>query len=105
LSPRARALIFPGEEDFGLTPVEAQAAGTPVLAFARGGVPETVVEEETGLFFRDRSPESLSQAVQRFQQRKFDREAIRQQAARFDKRVFLKRMKSWVEETWPQRYG
>jgi glycosyltransferase involved in cell wall biosynthesis len=64
---RSRALIFPGEEDFGIVPVEAMASGRPVIAFGRGGALDTVVEGETGLFFHDQSAEGLAEAVERFE--------------------------------------
>jgi len=63
----ARALIFPGEEDFGIVPVEAQAAGTPVIALGRGGALETVIEGQTGIFFKEPTAESLVAAVERFE--------------------------------------
>ncbi|MDR0312069.1 MAG: glycosyltransferase [Treponema sp.] len=64
---RARALIFPGIEDFGIIPVEAQAAGCPVIAFREGGTVETVKENVTGLFFDEKTPESLIEAIDRFE--------------------------------------
>ena len=62
----ARALIFPGEEDFGIVPVEAMSAGKPVIAYGKGGLLETVVEGKTGLFFNEPTVESLKQAIQNF---------------------------------------
>jgi glycosyltransferase involved in cell wall biosynthesis len=62
-----RAFVFPGVEDFGITPVEAQASGRPVLAFGRGGALETVIDGETGLFFREQTPEALMDAVERLE--------------------------------------
>lgn len=64
---QARAFIFAAEEDFGITPVEAQACGTPVIAYGRGGALETIVEGKTGLFFAEQSVESLMDAVKRFE--------------------------------------
>ena len=91
-----RAFIFPGEEDFGITPVEAQAAGSPVIAYAGGGALDTVVEGETGLFFREKTPESLAEAVYRFQAARFDPAAMRRQAMQFDTAVFKKRLAEYV---------
>jgi glycosyltransferase involved in cell wall biosynthesis len=64
---RARAFLFAAEEDFGIVPVEAQACGTPVIAYGRGGVLETVREGHSGLFFEDQSPASIADAVRRFE--------------------------------------
>jgi glycosyltransferase involved in cell wall biosynthesis len=93
-----RALIFPGEEDFGIVPVEAMAAGRPVIAFRRGGALDSIVDGETGLFFDEQTPEALAQAVSRFEQMSdgFDRERIVAQARKFDKRHFLARFASAV---------
>jgi len=83
-----KAIIFPQEEDFGIVPVEAMAAGRPVIAFRAGGVLETVIEGETGLFFEEQTPESLAEAVKSFDETKFDPEKIRRHAEKFDKSVF-----------------
>jgi glycosyltransferase involved in cell wall biosynthesis len=87
-----RGLIFPGLEDFGIAPVEAQACGRPVIAFAGGGALETVIDGESGVLFDDRSPESLAGAVQRFEKITWDAEIIRANAERFSREVFLERM-------------
>lgn len=95
-----RALIFPGEEDFGIAPVEAQAAGRPVIAYAGGGARETVLEGVSGLFFWEASPQSLTQALLEFSQKEkdFDPAAIRRQALRFDTQVFRERMTAFIAE-------
>lgn len=95
---RARAFIFPGIEDFGITPLESQAAGRPVIAFRLGGAAETVVPltraardvRPTGLFFDEQTPESLINAVKRFEANEdvFDPLAARENALRFDTGVF-----------------
>jgi glycosyltransferase involved in cell wall biosynthesis len=64
---RCRALIFPGEEDFGIVPVEVMASGRPVIAYGRGGILDTVVDGETGLFFNEQSVSALADAVSRFE--------------------------------------
>ncbi|MGC9359648.1 MAG: glycosyltransferase [Anaerolineae bacterium] len=92
LMQQCRALIFPGEEDFGLTPVEAMAAGTPVIAYGRGGARDTLVDGETGVFFREPTVASLIEAVQRFEGLTFDHERLLAQAQRFDVSVFEERM-------------
>jgi glycosyltransferase involved in cell wall biosynthesis len=95
---QARALVFPGEEDFGLTPLEAQAAGRPVIALARGGALETVTPE-TGILFEPQTPEALAAAVRSFDafEAKFDPAAARRNASRFDKASFQKRLREQVD--------
>jgi glycosyltransferase involved in cell wall biosynthesis len=80
----ARAFIFAAEEDFGIAPVDAQACGTPVIAFGKGGATETVIDGETGMFYEQTS-EAIVKAVDEFELRrdKFDRNRIRQNADRF----------------------
>jgi len=100
LMQRCQALIFPGEEDFGLTPVEAMAAGTPVIAYGRGGACETLVDGETGVFFHEPTATSLVEAVQRFEDLAFDRKRLCAQAQRFDVSVFTERMAHLLEEAF-----
>lgn len=97
---RARAFIFAANEDFGIIPVEAQACGTPVIAYGRGGVRETVIEGKTGMYFDQQSVESIMDAVRRFQQVQsgFDPEKIRLNAERFGKERFKRELKTFVEE-------
>jgi len=89
-----RGLIIPGEEDFGITPVEAMAAGKPVVALAKGGVLETVVEGKTGVLYSESSEEALLDAVERCEATTWDREAIRAHALRFSRETFLEKMKA-----------
>lgn len=105
----ARALIFAAEEDFGLVPVEAQAAGTPVVAYGRGGVEDTVVpatgdnwDFATGIFFYEQTPEALAEAVGRFirWEDKFRPDVLRANAERFSRERFKQRVKNFVEEKW-----
>ena len=86
----ARAFIFAAEEDFGIVPVEAQACGTPVIAYGKGGALETVVSGETGLFFYDQTAESIKNAVRSFESihTRFSAERIRKNAERFSKERF-----------------
>ncbi len=92
-----RALIFPGEEDFGIAPIEAQAAGRPVIAYAAGGALETVVEGETGRFFDRPDPESLIAAVERSEGDRYDPEAVRRHARAFDVSVFREQITTYLE--------
>jgi glycosyltransferase involved in cell wall biosynthesis len=92
---RCQALLFPGEDDFGIVPLEAQACGTPVLAFGRGGATETVVPpgvrgEPTGLWFKEQSADCLADAMQAFERQAgdFAPAAARRQALRFNQRRF-----------------
>jgi len=100
---RCRAFIFPGIEDFGITPLEAQASGAPVIAFRAGGALETVVEGETGLFFDRQDDESLAEAIERFEQDadRFDPVRCRKQAERFGVERFRAEIKAYLERTWP----
>lgn len=84
----AKALLFPGLEDFGIVPVEAQAAGTPVIAYGKGGALETVVNGESGLFFREQTVESLCAAIEEFEGRTWDPGKCRANASRFGMREF-----------------
>jgi len=98
LYARCQALIFPGEEDFGLAPLEAMAAGRPVIAYAGGGALETVADRVTGLLFREPTVEALVDAVEAFRSLSFDPVAIRQQALRFDVSIFKERFTAFVTE-------
>ena len=89
----AKALLFPGIEDFGIVPVEAQAAGTPVVALGKGGALETVVEGQTGLFFRDQTVEGLCSAIEEFESRNWSTDACRRNAMRFSKSVFAENIR------------
>ena len=93
----AQALIFPGLEDFGITPLEAQAAGRPVIAFGEGGVKETVTSN-TGVFFYEQTKRALKNAVRTFQEKTFDREKIREHALSFNGNVFDERFGAWARE-------
>jgi glycosyltransferase involved in cell wall biosynthesis len=96
---RAKAFVYAAEEDFGIVPVEAQACGTPVIAYGKGGVLETVVEGETGFFFEEQNETVLIEAINAFEgSASLDPDVIRQNAERFNKARFLREMKSFVEE-------
>ena len=93
----AKALLFPGLEDFGIVPVEAQASGTPVIAFGKGGALETIVEGETGLFFPEQTVDALCQAVEEFEGRSWDAALCRANAVRFGSGVFKSGMRDAIE--------
>lgn len=93
-----RAFLFPGEEDFGIAPVEAMASGRPVIAYGRGGALETVLEGVTGLFFQKQSPEDLIDAVRRFESMEFDPQKIRAHAGQFGQEIFKAKMRSYLSE-------
>lgn len=86
---RCRLLVFPGEEDFGIVPLEAQACGAPVVALARGGALETIIPDETGVFFVDQTEDALLAAVSRGADRAWDASAIRRNAERFSAQAYL----------------
>jgi glycosyltransferase involved in cell wall biosynthesis len=93
-----RAFIFPGEEDFGITPVEAQACGKPVVAWARGGALETVKSGETGCFYHEGTPEALAEAVECAERITWDPHRIRRWAEGFSEAHFLNAMDAILEE-------
>ncbi len=93
---RCRAFLFPGEEDFGITPLEANACGRPVIAYAGGGALETIVEGVTGQFFREPTAASLAQAVRKFDDRNFEPPCLREHAERFGTAVFRERVTSLI---------
>jgi glycosyltransferase involved in cell wall biosynthesis len=92
-----RAFIFPGEEDFGITPLEAQACGRPVIAYGRGGALETVNDGETGLFFTEQNEAALADAVRRSEELTFEPGKARANALSFDRAVFKESLKAYIE--------
>jgi glycosyltransferase involved in cell wall biosynthesis len=107
LYAECEALIFPGEEDFGIVPLEAQASGRPVIAYDKAGVTESVVAlderrgggaKPTGIFFPDATPASLIEAVRRYQaiRHLFDPASLRRHAAQFSRTVFKTRMEQFI---------
>ena len=99
---RCRALIFPGEEDFGLTPVECMASGRPVVAYGRGGALETVTAGKTGVFFEEQTPEAVMKAIQELAEMPVVPEMLQAEAFRFDTSVFAQKMSDFVNRTLDQ---
>jgi glycosyltransferase involved in cell wall biosynthesis len=102
---RCRAVIFPGEEDFGIVPVEAIACGKPVVAFARGGALETVIDRQdlkTGVLFNEQTTDSLVDAVERLDKTTFDPQAMRSFALGFDKEIYKQKMKEFIMQRWEE---
>lgn len=93
----ARAAILPAEEDFGLLPLEAAACGRPTIAFRAGGALETIVENETGEFFDEATPESLAAALRGFDERRYDPQRLREHAQTFAPDRFIERLRAIVE--------
>jgi glycosyltransferase involved in cell wall biosynthesis len=95
---RCRALIFPGEEDFGIVPVEAMASGRPVIAYGRGGATETVVPNVSGIFFQEQTVEAIIEAERIFRDLKFDSKSIAEHARAFRPSQFVAKMSSHISQ-------
>ena len=95
---RCRSLVFPGEEDFGIVPLEAQACGTPVVALGKGGSLETVRAGETGVFFGEQTAVSIQETVRRFETLRFDPKVVREHAERFSAPRFRDEFRGFVEK-------
>ncbi len=95
----AKALLFPAHEDAGIVPLEAQASGTPVIAYGEGGALDTVTPEVTGLFFDEQTTASLTDALKKFSQWQYNPETIRNHAKKFSSEHFRKRISAEVQRT------
>ncbi len=93
---RCRALLFPGEEDFGMAPLEVAAAGRPTIAYRAGGALETIIENVTGVFFNSQTPEDLGDAIERFELQEWSRDRLRQHAEGFSIEVFQRRFRAFL---------
>jgi glycosyltransferase involved in cell wall biosynthesis len=98
---RCRALIFPGEEDFGMAPLEINAAGRPVVAYAAGGATETVIEGKNGVLFGEQTAESLIEGLERLEAQSWDSASIRRYAQRYDIETFQDRLLDYLYQVSP----
>jgi glycosyltransferase involved in cell wall biosynthesis len=98
----ARALLMPGEEDFGINALEAQACGVPVVAYGRGGATETILPQKTGLFFEALTPDSLQAALDKFQTIPFNKAAIRENALAYSRHLFKEKASALFREKWDE---
>jgi glycosyltransferase involved in cell wall biosynthesis len=96
---QCQALLFPGEEDFGLTPLEANAAGKPCIAYAKGGTLDTIIDGVTGVLFAEASAESIAEAIIRSESTKWTPELLRCHAERFDTAVFAEKFVEFVSRS------
>lgn len=102
LYANCRAFIFPGQEDFGIAPLEAQASGRPVVAYGAGGALETVKPGITGEFFTEQTPEAVASIISRFHDGDYDPAVIRRHAENFDVEVFKRRINEFVGAKWQE---
>lgn len=98
----AKAFVFAAEEDFGIMPIEAQACGTPVIAYGRGGALETVIDGKTGILFSEQTEESICDAVDKFEKEgvAFDAERIREAVLKFSEQRFLSEFSDYIKTQW-----
>lgn len=99
---KAKAFVFAAEEDFGILPVEAQACGTPIIAYGKGGLLETVINNITGVFFYKQTEDAIIEAIGNFEKKVFDYNEIRNHSLKFSKERFNKELKTFVEKKYNQ---
>lgn len=100
LLSQAQGFIFAAEDDFGIAPLEAQASGTPVIAYGRGGALETIMQGETGLFFSEQTADCLISAIEAFEQKQWDAHRIREHSQRFSAERFEHEFKQFIHQQW-----
>jgi len=100
---KAKAVLFPGEDDFGIVPVEAAACGKPIVALAAGGALETIIQHTTGEFFTKPTVESLIGVLEHFDPGKYKPENCRKQAEKFSKEHFMTDFANFVEKKWKEK--
>jgi glycosyltransferase involved in cell wall biosynthesis len=105
LYQEAKALVLPGEEDFGITALEAQACGTPVIAYGRGGAKETVIPDGTGVLFPELTAAGLRSGLDKFQGLELNKTTIRTNAMKFSRAAFKQKMTSYFEQKWAEFKG
>jgi len=99
----SQALIMAADEDFGITALEAQAAGRPVIALKKGGALDTIIEGKTGLFFKSQTTSDLKLAINKFKRLKFKPLDCKSNAEKFSKSIFIKKFKKFTEDKWKQK--
>ena len=97
----AKALLYPQEEDAGIAPLEAQACGTPVIAFGKGGALDTIGENQTGIFFHEQTSQALKEAIDRFEAMQFNRDAIIKHAEKFSAEKFREKILDIIKNCLP----
>ena len=102
LMKKAKAFIFAAHEDFGIIPVEAMMCGTPVIAYGKGGITDTVIDGESGILYKDQTAASLNSAIERFEASIFDFNVISEYASTFSTKRFEKEIKTFIDEKWIQ---
>jgi len=103
LMAKAKAFLFPGHEDFGIAPVQAMAAGRPVIAFAGGGALDTVLENQTGHLFKEATVQSLATVLKNFDDTRFNPSLIRAHALKFDRKVFEQQLFDFINSVSPHK--
>ncbi len=100
---RCQAFIVTADEDFGITALEAQASGRPVIAFGKGGSLETVIDNITGVFFEPQTSEALIKAMESFNPLEFDPSRIREHALKFDRRIFEQKIQTFIHTKYSRK--
>ena len=103
LLARCRAFMWPGEEDFGISPIQAMASGRPVIAYAAGGALETVIPGYTGILFQEQTAEGIIEAVETLDHTPIDTKALREFAQQFDTEQFKRKILQFIEQKWEEK--